>query len=44
MVKAELGSPRRELSNGGLGIVVALLDCWQIFFVGLVVDAQSNCK
>ena len=24
-VKADLDSPRRELSNGGLGIVVALL-------------------
>ena len=32
---ADLNSSRQELSNGGLGIVVALLVCWQIdFFVG----------
>ena len=31
--QAHLDSPRRELSNGGLGFVVALLVCWQIIFV-----------
>ena len=30
---ADLNSPRRELSNGGLGIVVALLVRWQIVFL-----------
>ena len=33
MYPEDLNSPRRELSNGGLGIVVALLVCWQIDFV-----------
>ena len=28
----DLNSPCRELSNGGLGIVVALLVFWQIIF------------
>ena len=32
MDKAGLDSPCRELSNGGLGIVVALLVRWQIVF------------
>ena len=32
--QADLGSPRQELSNGGLGIVVALLILWHFFFVG----------
>ena len=31
--QADLDSPRRELSNGGLGIVAALLVCWQINFL-----------
>ena len=31
--QADLDSPRRELSNGGLEIVVALLVCWQINFL-----------
>ena len=30
---ADLNSPRRELSNGGLGIVVALLVRWQNDFL-----------
>ena len=30
---ADLDSPRRELSNGGLKSVVALLVCWQIDFL-----------
>jgi len=33
IVKEDLDSPRQELSNGGLGIVVALLFCWQIDFL-----------
>ena len=32
MTHAYLDSPRRELSNGGLGIVVAHLVRWQIVF------------
>ena len=32
IVKADLDSPRRELSNGGLGIVVACLGCRGINF------------
>ena len=31
--QADLDSPRRELSNGGLGIVVALLVRWGINFL-----------
>ena len=41
--KADFYSPRRELSNGGLGIVVALLVCWQIIFCRLIMDVQSRC-
>ena len=33
MVKADLGSPCRELSNGGLESVVTLLVRWQIDFL-----------
>ena len=29
----ELDSPRQELSNGGLGFIVALLVRWQIDFL-----------
>ena len=32
IVKADLDSSRRELSNGGLGIAVVLLVRWQIIF------------
>ena len=32
--QADLDSPCQELSNGGLGIVAALLVCWTIIFVG----------
>ena len=39
----DLDSPRRELSNGGLGIVVALLVCWGINFCVHISDAQSSC-
>ena len=31
--QADLNSPRRELSNGGLEIIVALLVHWQIDFL-----------
>ena len=31
--QADLDSPRRELSNGGLKSVVTLLVCWQINFL-----------
>ena len=33
MVRSDLDSPRRELSNGGLKSVVALLVRWQINFL-----------
>ena len=33
IVKADLDSPRRELSNGGLKSVVTLLVRWQIIFL-----------
>ena len=37
-----MDSPRRELSNNGLGIVVTLLVCWQIdFFVRLCWRSNS---
>ena len=31
--KADLNSPRRELSNGGLKSVVTLLVCWKFIFL-----------
>ena len=31
--RADMNSPRQELSSGGLGIVVALLVRWQIDFL-----------
>ena len=31
--QSDLDSPRRELSNGGIGIVVTLLVRWQIDFL-----------
>ena len=42
-VKADLDSPRRELSHGGLGIVVTLLVRWQIFFCVRLLGVQSSC-
>ena len=33
MTDAYMDSPCRELSNGGLGIVVAFLVCWGIDFL-----------
>ena len=43
MYPADLNSPRQELSNGGLGIVVALLVCWQIDFCRIILEVQSSC-
>ena len=42
--QADLDSPRRELSNGGLGIVIALLVCWQIILCVLLLGVQSSCS
>ena len=44
MTHAYLDSPRREISNSGLGIVVALLVCWGIIFCVRISDAQSSCS
>jgi len=33
IVRKDMDSPRRELSHGGLGIVVTLLVRWQIIFL-----------
>ena len=41
---ADLNSPCRELFNGGLGIVVALLVLWKIDFCPLILDVQSSCN
>ena len=41
---ADLDSPRRELSNGGLESVAILLARWQINFCRLVLDVQSSCN
>ena len=40
----DLISPSRELSNGGLGVVVALLVRWQIIFRVRLADRQSSCN
>ena len=37
-----MDSPRREIFNGGLGIVVVHLVCWQIFFCRLILGVQSS--
>ena len=42
-VTEDLNSPRRELSNGGLRIVVTLLVCWEIDFLCVLADRQSGC-
>ena len=44
MYPADLNSPRQELSNGGLGIVVALLVCWQLDFCRIILEVQSSCN
>ena len=43
MVKADLESPHQGLSNGGLGIVVALLVCPAIDFLCDSTGVQSSC-
>ena len=43
MYLEDLSFSRRELSNGGLKIVVALLLCWQIVFCHLILGVQSSC-
>ena len=40
---ADLDSPRRELSNGGLGFVVALSVRWELIFRVSAQDVQSSC-
>ena len=40
----DLDSRYREFSNGGLGIVVALLVCWQIDFCVHLAGRQSSCN
>ena len=40
----DLNSPRRELSNGGLRIVVALLVHWQIILCVIILENQSSCS
>ena len=40
----DLNSPHCELFNGVLGIVLALLVCWQMFFCRLVLGVQSSCS
>ena len=44
IVKAELDSPRQELSNGGLGIVVALSVFSEIVFLCACTGVQSSCS
>ena len=39
----DLDSPCRELSNGGLGLVVALLVCPGINFRVFLLGVQSSC-
>ena len=39
-----LDSPRQELSNDGLGIVVALAVSRQLIFCMLLLGVQSRCK
>ena len=43
MVKRYFDSLRRELSNGGLGIVVAFLVFPEMDFYLLMLDVQSSC-
>ena len=39
----DLDSPRRELSTGGLGIIIALSVCWQINFCVHLLGVHSSC-
>ena len=41
---AYLDFPRRELSNGGLGFVVALLVRQGVIFCVRLLGVQSNCS
>ena len=43
IVQADLDSPRRELSNGGLEIVVALSVFSGIFVCVFLLGVQSSC-
>ena len=49
IVRIDLNSPHRALSNGGLGIVAALLVPWQNDFLSVstrgvfLLGAQSSC-
>ena len=43
MDRKDLDSPRRELSNGGLGIVAALVVFSGIIFCVRISNAQSSC-
>ena len=43
IVKADLDSPRRELSDGGLGIVVALTFFRQLIFRVFLLGVQFSC-
>ena len=42
--QADLDFPRRELSNGGLGIIATLLVPQQIIFCVRLADRQSSCS
>ena len=44
IVKADLDSPRRELSNGGFEVVVALLVRSRTIFCVLIADSKSSCN
>ena len=44
IVKVDLDSPRRELSNGGLGIVVALSIFRELIFRMRALGVQSSCS
>ena len=45
IVKADLDSPRRELSNGGLEIVAALtVFSGNYFFPVFLLGVQSSCR
>ena len=43
MYSKDLDSPRRELSNGGLGIVVALTAFRELIFRVFILGVQSSC-
>ena len=44
IVKADLNSPHRELSNGGLDILVALFVFWELIFCASLLWVQSSCS